>query len=88
MDNNEIKDKAEYTIALTNEFAKAHELTEQQAFRYLDRFRGIDFIIDHYGIAHTQSFYDMVVALGEICQRNGGFIKAEDIYDREWLRQI
>lgn len=88
MEQTKIKDQAEYMIALTNEFAKAHGLTDGQAFRYIDRFKGADFIIDHYDIAHTQSFYDMVEAIGDVCQRNGGRIAPQDIRNKEWLRQI
>lgn len=88
MNKQKIKDQVEYAIVLTNEFAKAHGLTDSQAFRYLDRFKGIDFIIDHYDIAHTQSFYDMVVSVGEVCQRSGGLIVPLDIGNKQWLRQI
>lgn len=88
MNEDKTKDKAEYAITLTNEFAKAHGLTDIQAFRYLDRFNGIDFIIDHYEIAHTLSFYDMVVSLGDVCKRNGGLIVPDDIHNKEWLRKI
>lgn len=88
MNTQNTRDILEYAIALTNEFAKAHDLTDIQAFRYLDRFKGIDFIVDHYDIAHTQSFYDMVEGLGDVCKRNGGMIPPKDIKNKEWLKQI
>lgn len=83
-----IKYQAEYLIALTSEFAKAHGLTDAQAFRYIDRFKGIDFVIDHYAVVHTQSFYDMVEAVGDVCKRNGGQIAPQKIENKDWLRQI
>lgn len=88
MQHHSVRDKAEYAIALTREFAKAHELTEEQAFRYLDRYNGISFILDNYNIAHTLSFMNMVVALGDVCTRNGGKINTNDIKDKEWLNKI
>ncbi|TGX83185.1 DUF3791 domain-containing protein [Palleniella muris] len=88
MDRNKVRDMAEYTIALTNEFAKAHGLTDEQAFRYMDRFEGLDFILDNYEAVHTQSFFDMVEAVGTVCRRNGGELQPNDIKNYEQLRKI
>ncbi len=38
-----VKDKLAYIIAVVSEFAAAFQLNPQQAYRYLDRFKGIDF---------------------------------------------
>ena len=70
-----VKDKVEYIIALVNEFAKAHSLAPSQAYRYLERYEAIDFIDKHYGIAHTQSFKDVVSDITAYCQRFGGAIQ-------------
>ncbi len=67
-----IKDKAEYLVMFVNEFAKHHQLSETQAYRYLRRFKAIDFLDQQYNVAHTQSFDDMVVAMSTYCQRFGG----------------
>lgn len=68
----ELKNKAEYLIALISEFARAHRLTDSQAYRYLDRFRAIDFITRHYDVAHTQRFEDVVNDITAYCRRHGG----------------
>ena len=46
-----------------------------QAYRYLDRYKAIDFIDKHYGIAHTQRFEDVISDITAYCQRFGGAIK-------------
>lgn len=69
-----IKDKVEYIIALVNEFARTHKLSDSQAYRYLERFKAIDFIDKNYGIAHTQSFKDVVEDMTNFCRRQGGAI--------------
>lgn len=69
-----IKDKVEYIIALITEFAKAHALTTAQAYRYLERYKAIDFIDKHYEIAHTQRFEDVITDLTAYCRRFGGAI--------------
>ena len=67
-----VKDIAEYMIALVNEFAKRFKLTDKQAFRYMKRYGAVDFFIQHYDAAHTQSFEDMVVMVRDFCKNRGG----------------
>ena len=45
---------------------------EYQAFNYLRRFKGLDFLKKHYDVMHTQSFEDTIEALTLVCNRNGG----------------
>ena len=59
-------------MLVVNEFAAAFSLNSQQAYRYLDRFKGIDFVDRHYDYVHTQSFPSMVADLTEYCHRKGG----------------
>ena len=44
----------------------------QQAYRYLDRFKGIDFVDKFYNVEHTQPFEDVVEDLALHCRNNGG----------------
>lgn len=67
-----VKDKAAYIIALISEFAVAHNLTTTQAYRYLERFQGIDFVDQFYAVNHTFSFEDVVADLTAYCHRKGG----------------
>ena len=67
-----IKDKLEWTIVFIYEFGKKYGLTMKEAFDYLSRFKGIDFIDEHYGYAHTQSFETMIDEISTLCRRMGG----------------
>lgn len=67
-----VKDKLAYIIAVVSEFAATFKLNPQQAYRYLDRFKGIDFVDEFYGVEHTQSFEDVVEDLALYCRKNGG----------------
>lgn len=67
-----IANKAEFLIAVISEFAKRHRISDVQAFSYLDRYEGLHLVEEHYGIAHTLSFGDVVDALTTYCHRNGG----------------
>ena len=68
------EDKIAYIIAVVNDFATAFSLNSQQAYRYLDRFKGIDFIEKFYNIEHTQPFEDVVEDLALYCRKNGGLL--------------
>lgn len=68
----DIKDKLEWTVIFILEFGRKYDLTMKQAFNYLSRFKGIDFIDRHYEYVHTQSFASMVDDIAEYCHRHGG----------------
>lgn len=67
-----IEDKIAYIIAVVNEFAARFSLNPQQAYKYLDRFKGIDFVDEFYNVEHTLSFDDVVDDLALLCRKNGG----------------
>lgn len=67
-----IKDKLEWTVIFILEFGRKYGLTMKQAFNYLSRYKGIDFIDRNYGYVHTQSFASMVDDIAEYCHRHGG----------------
>lgn len=68
----EIKDKVGYIVAVISEFAEAHSLNTSQAYRYLERFQGIDFVDKFYNVEHTFSFEDVIEDLTAYCHRKGG----------------
>lgn len=67
-----LEDKIAYIIAVVNEFAARFALNPQQAYRYLDRFKGIDFLDEFYNVEHALSFDDVVDDLAIFCRKNGG----------------
>ena len=64
-----IEDKIAYIIAVVNEFAARFSLNPQQAYRYLNRFKGIDFLDEFYNVEHTLSFDDVVDDLAILCRK-------------------
>ncbi len=68
----EIKNKIAYVIAVISEFATAHSLTNAQAYRYLERFKGLEFVERFYNVEHTLPFEDVVEDLTAYCHRKGG----------------
>ena len=68
----ETQNKAEYIVIFISEFAHRFGLSTVQAYRYLNRYKAIDFLDEQYNVAHTQSFEDMVQNMAGYCQRHGG----------------
>ena len=66
------QNKIKFIIALVAEFSRTYQLKQKQAFNYLRRFKGLEFLEKHYNIMHTQSFEDVIESLIIVCQRNGG----------------
>ena len=66
------KNRVEYIIAIISDFAQTHSLTTIQAYRYLERFKGLDFIDRFYEVNHTLSFEDMIEDLTSYCHQKGG----------------
>lgn len=70
--NYPIADKVEFLIACVSEFAKVHSLKKKQAFNYIERYKGLEFISKHYGVEHTFSFNDVIKHITDFCHRQGG----------------
>lgn len=62
----------EYTNCCIGAFADRFKLSQIQAYTYLRRFKGIDFLIDCYAAEHTLSIDDAVDDIAYICKKNGG----------------
>ena len=67
-----IIDKINYIVALITEFATAHQISTQQAYRYLQQYKGLDFVDEFYDVEHTFSFENTVEDLTAYCKRMGG----------------
>ena len=69
-----VKDKIEWTVIFLAEFGKRHRLTLKQSFNYLLRYKGINFVEQHYDYLHTQSFVSAVDDRTQYCHKLGGGI--------------
>lgn len=63
-----------YVVAAINEFAKAYNLTVREASNYLNRYRGLEFLAEHYEAEHLLSLEDSVEDLARVCYNHGGGI--------------
>lgn len=74
MDKKKIRDRIEFVVACVGAFAQRYDLTNSQAYAYLRRFTGIEFLLECYEAEHTLSIENAVSDLQVICNRKGGKI--------------
>lgn len=72
MNNKELSNRLDFLISCISVFAEKHSLTGGQAYKYLRKFLGLDFLQRFYDIEHTFSIEDAVADATTICKRNGG----------------
>ena len=60
-----------FIIAVISDFAEHFGLSTPQAYRYLARYKGIDFLQEFYDVEHTLSFDDVVADVALSCRNNG-----------------
>lgn len=72
MDKRELKNRIEYIVVCVSAFAERFKLTTTQAYAYLRRYTGIDFLIECYEAEHTLSIDNTVDDLQLYCYNRGG----------------
>jgi hypothetical protein len=64
----------EYIVVCISEFASRYQMHMQDAYIYLSKHKGIEFLKDFYDVEHTLSFDDVMDDLAKICRQNGGIV--------------
>ncbi|MBP5562606.1 MAG: DUF3791 domain-containing protein [Bacteroidales bacterium] len=67
-----ILDKIEYLVLLVAVFATRSNISEAEAYRYLNRYGALALCDKHYGIMHTLSLDENIQTLQAYCQKKGG----------------
>ena len=67
-----VLDKIEYIILLVAAFASRSNMSESQAYPYLNQYGALALCDKHYGIMHTLSLEENIETLKNYCQRKGG----------------
>lgn len=68
------KQKVSYLIVCIRDFGTNHNLSPKEAYAYLNKYKGLQFLIDCYEAEHTLSIEDAVADMATVCKRNGGGI--------------
>ncbi len=69
------KYKIPFINASIRGFASRMGLPVKNAFQYISRFNGLNFLVEFYPTLHLQSIDDTVDDLIIICKKNGGILQ-------------
>lgn len=64
-----------YIIANIGAFATTHGMSVREASNYLNRYKGLDFLAEHFEAEHLLSLQDSIQDLTQVCFNNGGGIR-------------
>lgn len=64
----------DYIIVCISEFAKRYQMHAKDAYVFLSKNKGIEFLKEFYDVEHTLSFEDVLDDLTAICRKNGGIV--------------
>ena len=62
----------DYIVVCISEFTNRYGMHMRDAYTYLNRYKGIEFLEEFYDVEHTLSFEDVLDDLAAICRKNGG----------------
>lgn len=62
----------DYIVVCISEFASRYEMHMRDAYLYLTKYKGIEFLKEFYDVEHTLSFDETIDDLVAICRKNGG----------------
>lgn len=71
------KDKniLEFLVALVAELAANLGISQDVAYNYIRKHRGLEYYFKHYNILHTLSFEENVEDMLRVCANNGGQLR-------------
>ena len=65
-------DKVSFISFIIPEFAAAYKMKISDAYRYLKKYGGLDFLYENWWALHTDNEYYALLDLYEVCRKNGG----------------
>ena len=68
----EMSDKISFISFIIPEFALACKMKIQDAYLYLKKYGGIEYLNKHWWALHTDNQFWAVRSIYEICHKNGG----------------
>ena len=70
--DNETSNKIHFITFIITMFARAYKMNKQEAYRYLEKFGGLDYLFKHWWTLHTEDPYWSLKSLYAVCYKNGG----------------
>jgi hypothetical protein len=68
----ETSDRLSFITFIIPQFARAYKMNKQEAYRYLKKYGGLDYLFKHWWALHTDNPFWAVRSMYKACYRNGG----------------
>jgi hypothetical protein len=68
----ETKNKVGFVTFIIEEFASSYKMNRQDAYRYLKRYGGLDYVFNHWWALHVDNPFWVVREMFDVCRHNGG----------------
>jgi hypothetical protein len=68
----ETQSKVRFITFIITMFARAYKMNKQEAYLYLEKYGGLNFLFEHWWALHTDNPMWAVRDLYEVCYENGG----------------
>jgi len=69
----ELSNEVQFVTFIIIEFAKTYKMGVRDAYIYLKKYGGLDFIWEHWWGLHTENPYYAVHYIFKVCKNNGGY---------------
>jgi hypothetical protein len=66
------KDKIAFISFIVPAFAEAYKMPIPEAYKYLKKYGGFDFLLEHWWALHTENEVWAVHYIYQVCYNNGG----------------
>ena len=68
----EMLSKMRFITFIITMFARAYKMNKQQAYLYLEKYGGLDYLFKHWLALHTDNPFWAVRDMYKVCYKNGG----------------
>jgi hypothetical protein len=65
-------DKVNFITFIIPEFASGYKMNVQDAYFYLKKYGGMDYLYKHWWALHTDNPYWAIRSMAQVCRNNGG----------------
>jgi hypothetical protein len=66
------RDRITFITFIITEFALAYKMPMPDAYQYLKKYGGLDYLYEHWWALHTDNKFYVLQDLYEVCYENGG----------------
>ena len=68
----ETRNRVRFITFIITMFARAYKMNKRQAYLYLEKYGGLDYLFKHWWTLHTEDPYWSLKSLYAVCYKNGG----------------